>query len=126
MLSFVEGAAGQDTLFGWELMLAAGTCAFTDAAHLIYYSERSDSITNAVSAGYFEKKLVMEEAQVRSLRENGIYDLYVEHHLENFIRGWYFKKMEQVVAEDRQRSEALLRQIVGLYGADYDSLVARA
>ncbi|GEK79691.1 glycosyltransferase [Agrococcus baldri] len=125
-LTFVEGAAGQDTLFGWELLLAAGTCAFTDAAHLVYYAERSDSITNAVSARYFEKKLVMEEAQVRALRAHGIYDSYVKYHLENFIRGWYLKKMEQVKDEDREVSEALLRQIVGLYGADYDSLLARA
>src|SRR5699024_6720991 len=39
-LRFVERAAGQDTLFGWELLLKAGVGAFTTAAHLIYYAER--------------------------------------------------------------------------------------
>ena len=44
-LRFVEGAAGQDTLFGWELLAHAGCGAFTADAFLLYYAERAGSIS---------------------------------------------------------------------------------
>ena len=125
-LSFIEGAAGQDTLFGWELLLAGSPCAFTDAAHLIYYAERSDSVTNAVGVRYFEKNLVMERAQVDALRRYELFEEYVEHHLKNFVEGWYMKKFELVAPQHRDRSMALIRDIVALYETNLDAVLAGA
>lgn len=117
-LRFVERAAGQDTLFGWELMLFAGHGAFTAAAHLIYYAERDGSVTNSVDSRYFEKKLIMEKAQVEALRNHGLLDSYRENHFENFLRNWYLPKLENVPAEERSRATEILRQIAELYGVE--------
>ena len=125
-LAFVEGAAGQDTLFGWELLLASEVAAFTDAAHLIYYAERTDSVTNSVGPKYFEKKLVMERAQVQALREHGIFDSYVANHLENFVRGWYLEKLNHVEEHNYEAALESIRSIVSLYDVDLDDITELA
>lgn len=119
-LSFVEGAAGQDTLFGWELLLKSKSGAFTSSVHLLYYAERSDSVTNTVDVEYFEKKVLMEEAQVKALKRHGLYDLYVEHHFADFMRGWYMKKLSQVSPDARRKAEAMIDKIATAYGARLD------
>lgn len=117
-LRFVERAAGQDTLFGWELMLAAQRGAFTAAAHLIYYAERDGSVTNTVDADYFRKKLIMEKAQVEVLTKYGLLESYRDHHFQNFFTNWYLLKLESMPVEGQDEARGLLRQIAELYGAD--------
>ncbi len=114
-LRFVEGAAGQDTLFGWELAAASGAGAFSGDAFLVYYAERDDSITNALGVEYFRKKLVMETAQVGSLRRLGFLEKYREHHLESFIDGWYGVKLKHVDVAERDACERIVSQIRRLY-----------
>lgn len=116
-LRFVERAAGQDTLFGWELMLTAEHGAFTSEAHLIYYAERDGSVTNTVDTSYFRKKLIMEAAQVAALKRHGLLEAYRDHHFENFLRNWYLPKLESMPAEGREEARGILHQIVKLYGA---------
>ncbi|MGJ6980118.1 glycosyltransferase [Aestuariimicrobium soli] len=122
-LEFVEGAAGQDTLYGWELLAGAGVGAFTHDAHLLYYAERADSVTNVVDRRYFEKKLVMETAQVAALERMGLLERYVDHHLAAFVKDWYLAKLKQVSSTDRDACARIVRDIVRLYGVDPDSLV---
>lgn len=117
-LRFVERAAGQDTLFGWELLLAAGRGAFTADAHLIYYAERDGSVTNSVDTRYFEKKLIMEQAQVEALRRHELLDVYREHHFRNFLTNWYLPKLEHVDEANRGASTEILREIVRLYDVE--------
>ena len=117
-LRFVENAAGQDTLFGWELLLASGHGAFTAAAHLIYYAEREGSVTNSVDVNYFRKKLIMETAQVEVLRDHQLLDTYREKHFKNFLDNWYLPKLGGVPLEARQEAREILQQIVDLYGVD--------
>lgn len=117
-LRFVERAAGQDTLFGWELMLTAEHGAFTAAAHLIYYAERDGSVTNTVDTSYFRKKLIMETAQVEALTKHGLFEVYRDNHFENFFRNWYAPKLEGMAEEGREEAQGILRQIAELYGAN--------
>lgn len=114
-LRYVERAAGQDTLFGWELLARATSVLFTDRAHLIYYAERDGSVTNSVDVKYFEKCLIMESAQVTTLRELGLLDLYRQHHLDNFISNWYLKRLELVADADHGNARDILANIVELY-----------
>lgn len=112
---FVEGAVGQDTLFGWEVCLEAERVAFTDSAHLLYYAERNDSVTNDISLGYFERALVLEREQVKILQKHQILQEYVDHHLEQFLTGWYYPRIERLPESDRQAGRALVAEIENIY-----------
>jgi glycosyltransferase involved in cell wall biosynthesis len=115
-LRFVEGAAGQDTLYGWELLAHAKRGAFTSDAFLLYYAERAGSITNLISADYFRKKLVLEKEQRRRLEALGLLDQYLENHFEVFFQNWYEEKLRDVRPEEREHATDILRSIVELYG----------
>lgn len=122
-IEFVEKAAGQDTLFGWELLARSRAAVFTDSAHLIYYAERSDSVTNSVDLKYFQKSLVMETAQASRLRQMGLFDLYVKHHLRNFMVNWYMVKLEKVAESDKPAAREMIAEIANLYGFSCDDFV---
>lgn len=115
-ISFVEGAAGQDTLYGWELLHYAKSPIFTNTAYIIYYAERTSSITNSVDTAYFDKSLVLERAQVQSLKKMGLFEEYVESRFDAFIRGWYLEKLRRVPEEHRESAAQTLRKIIDLYG----------
>ena len=116
---FVEKAAGQDTLFGWELLCQAKNGAFTNAAYLTYFAERTDSVTNAIDSSYFEKKLILEKAQTAMLERNGLMATHLEHHYENFMRDWYLVKLEMVENKaERVRCRKILEEIAMLYGQE--------
>ncbi|MFP3396171.1 glycosyltransferase [Brevibacterium sp. SIMBA_078] len=119
-LRFVEKAAGQDSLFGWLLLLKAGDGAFTNDVHLIYYAERPDSVTNTVDLSYFEKKLIMEEAQTETLKRHQLIDQYVSHHFYNFLENWYVPKLNLVTESDRNDAIEIVNKIAGLYGLNID------
>lgn len=117
-LRYVERAAGQDTLFGWELLAGARNAVFVDNAHLIYYAERDDSVTNSVDRRYFEKSLIMERAQVAALSRLGLLGYYKEHHLENFMKNWYLKRLDLVCDDEALEARSLVSQIADLYEFD--------
>jgi len=115
-LRFVEKSAGQDTLFGWELLLKAKKGAFTSEAFLIYYADRSGSVTNVINSTYFEKKLILEREQVKILKEYGILDAYLKHHFDRFLNDWYLPKLELVPSSEYAKSYKILSEICHLYG----------
>lgn len=117
-LRFVEGAAGQDTLFGWQLLSACASVAFTGDVYILYYHERERSVTNDIDAQYFRKKLTLEREQVRWLRDQGLLGSFVDKHLDSFVRKWYLPKVAQVTLEERAIAADILREIVRLYGVD--------
>lgn len=121
-LRFIENAAGQDTLFGWQLLYEAQASMFVDTAHLIYYAEREGSVTNDVSVKFFEKSLVLEEAQVAYLNKNGLMEAYKLHHLEKFVRGWYLDKLGKVSSNYAEEAKEKLEEILELYGVSSSKL----
>lgn len=123
-IRFIEGAAGQDTLYGWEVVHYAKNPTFVSNAYIIYYAERDGSVTNNFGLGYFEKCLVLEEAQVESLGKMGQLEKFREGHFENFMRNWYLKRLEQV-GSDRDAVEDVLRNIIVLYGRNPDNYLVK-
>jgi len=119
-LRFVEGAAGQDTLFGWELLAKADKGVFTDAAFLLYYYERASSVTNTLDVRYFQKKLILERAQTAKLAALGLLVCYRESHFDKFFQDWYMKHLRKVKKEDRSAVIEILKTIVSLYGVNHD------
>jgi glycosyltransferase involved in cell wall biosynthesis len=123
-LRFIEGAAGQDTLFGWELLCHSRAGVFTDAAHLIYYAQRSGSIVNLVDESYFQKKLILERAQVEFLKREGLFRVYKEVVHKRFRDGWYLPKMSKIGDPGmKARCELILREIDNLYNDDVSILL---
>lgn len=115
-IDFVERAAGQDTLYGWELIGKSQKAVFTDRTYLIYYAERSDSVTNEVSSRYFEKHLILEKEQAKRLQTMGWLETFKDTHLKNFVRDWYLPRLEAVPSDERAHAEKLLDEIVQAYG----------
>lgn len=115
-IRFVERSAGQDTLFGWELIANAKCGAFNGNAYIIYYADRSDSITNEINKSYFYKKLILEEKQVQFLKDNGTFQTFVSHRFDSFMKDWYLIKLRYVIPEDYDTSVSLLSDICRLYG----------
>lgn len=115
-LRFVEGAAGQDTLFGWELLCYARSGIFTDAANIIYYAQRDGSMVNDIDRRYFSKKLLLEKAQVDFLRREKLTEVYVDKVFQRYIDGWYAPKLACVSdTNEREACQVILDKIVSLY-----------
>lgn len=118
-LRFIENSAGQDTLFGWELLCHATSAAFTDAVYLIYYAQRTNSIINTIDACYFEKKKILEEAQSSMLTRHGLMGAYLDHHYDYFRRNWYLPKLAMIEDEkEHAYCKSVLSDIAKLYGQE--------
>jgi glycosyltransferase involved in cell wall biosynthesis len=115
-IRFVERSAGQDTLFGWELIANAKCGIFCGDAYIVYYADRSDSITNEVNVKYFEKKLILEKGQKLFLESNGLLDLYVKNHFDQFMENWYLNKLKFVAEDGIDACMDILEKICILYG----------
>lgn len=122
-IRFVEGSAGQDTLFGWELIANAKSGGFNGEAYITYYSDRSDSITNQVNIKYFEKKLILEKEQIKFLKENNILDIYMTSHFNNFMRDWYLVKLKDTIEEDYDEALVILSEICKLYNKSINDYI---
>jgi len=121
-ITFVERAAGQDTLYGWEILAKSRKSAFVDSAYILYFAEREGSVTNLLDSKYFWKCLELEKVQVPFLKSMGIFDAYKNGQFDFFMRNWYMKKFSQVSAGEKSEAHRALNQIAELYGvalADY-------
>jgi glycosyltransferase involved in cell wall biosynthesis len=122
-VDFVLGAIGQDTLYAYELLSHAGRIAFTNAAHIVYYAEREDSVTNTLNRRFFERSLALEQAQVERLRRTDLLDDYKRTKFAEFFVGWYVAKLRLAAPEAQEQARAALAQIARLYGADARTLI---
>lgn len=117
-LRFVERAVGQDTLFGWELILNAKAGVFVKDAFLLYYAERGDSVTNVVGAKYFARVLINEKAKYEVLVNHGLLENYSSSHLPQFVVSWYLPRLQRVPKDQYFDARADLEEIVALYGRE--------
>ena len=115
-LRFIEKSAGQDTLFGWALIAKSNVGAFTSTSYIIYYADRSDSITNEVNISYFKKKRILEKEQKKFLLRNNLLEKYIDCHFDNFMKNWYLKKLERVNDSQFEDCRLILEDICNLYG----------
>lgn len=114
-IRFEKAAVGQDTLFGWEILLKAERFAFTDEVAIAYYSNRRGSVTNTVSLEFFERSLLREKAQVALLKEFALLDFYRARHLRRFVAEWYLPKLAEVDPGEAVSAAEILSEIVELY-----------
>lgn len=122
-IRFVERSAGQDTLFGWELIAKAKCGGFSSDPYILYYADRSNSITNEIDEKYFEKKIILEKEQKRFLEDNGLLDIFMEHHFDGFMRNWYLRKLNLVPENKIDSCKKILRSICYLYGRELNNYI---
>ena len=78
--------------------------------------QTTGSITNAISANYFQKKLVLVKEQRVRLESLGLLEAYVQNHIETFFQSWYRPRLEMVSLDERAEAEATLSRIMDMYG----------
>lgn len=115
-IRFVEGAVGQDSLFGWQVFAASRNPRFVDSVFITYYAERVDSVTNVLNANYFRRALIREREQVKWLQEVSGFESFKNKHFPKFFENWYLDKFQRVTPQDRWSARVTLERIARLYG----------
>lgn len=110
------GAAGQDTLFFQEIMLNIKKAYYMNIDIHIYYASRKGSVINSINHKFFEKFYILEKYQVQKFKEYGVLKEYIEKKLDNFIKNWYYAKLELVTDEkEKKMSINIINNIIDLY-----------
>ncbi|PFN07107.1 glycosyltransferase [Bacillus cereus] len=114
-LKMVEGATGQDTLFFQELLLNAKKVKAINLGIHVYYAAVSGSAVNSISKKFFEKYLILEKERIKTFKEHGLFDAYLEKRFEYFFKNWYLEKLKKVSEEEALDSVKILTEIFDLY-----------
>ena len=114
-IRFVERSAGQDTLFGWELIAKAKFGGFSGEPYIIYYAGREGSVTNQIDVNYFQKKLILEKRQVSFLTDNNLLEVFKKNHFDKFMKDWYLVKLKNVSSNEYQMALDILEEICNMY-----------
>lgn len=116
-LEQVPGAAGQDTLFCWQLLSAAKRVEVLDLPIHVYYAQTSGSVTNTVKPAFFEKIKLLQQPKIDWLEESGLLREYMDKRHDVYINGWLFKKLTK--AEDTETCTRLLESILLMWQPYY-------
>ncbi|WP_022872257.1 glycosyltransferase family 2 protein [Nesterenkonia alba] len=110
----VPGAAGQDSLFFLQAFAAAESFAAVGSTVYAYHAEVSGSMVNTVTAEYFRKCLVREQAQAAWLAEEGLLERYVSAGFERAF-SWYLGQLRRTPKDQRAEASRRLHEIAALY-----------
>lgn len=114
-IRMVEGAAGQDTMFFQELMLASRQALVIEENIHMYYAAVSGSVTNTVSKKFFDKYYILELERIPFLKKHNLLQAYLDNRFNFYIRGWYLVRLERVKPEERQEAVTRFLDIYSLY-----------
>lgn len=118
-IRMVEGAAGQDTMFFQELMLASRKALVIEENIHMYYAAVSGSVTNTVSKKFFDKYYILELERIPFLKKHHLLQSYLDNRFNFYIRGWYLVRLERVAPEERAEAVTRFLDIYSLYD-DYE------
>ncbi len=118
-IRMVEGAAGQDTMFFQELMLASRKALVIEENIHMYYAAVSGSVTNTVSKKFFDKYYILELERIPFLKKHHLLQSYLDNRFNFYIRGWYLVRLERVASEERAEAVTRFLDIYSLYD-DYE------
>ncbi|MCI8441096.1 MAG: methyltransferase domain-containing protein [Provencibacterium sp.] len=115
----VEGAAGEDTLFSWELFLNAAAIKAVDYAAHIYYAAVSGSTINTVGRRFFERYSLIEKPRIEMLKHYGLMEAHMQLRYNYYYRNWLLKKLAQVPDDCRDDCIRMVLEMHELYENDY-------
>ncbi len=111
-IEYIEGAIGQDTTFGYDVLLSAEKVAFTNDAFIEYFADRYASVTNKIGVNFFERSLKLEKEQKKRLIKYGVWQHYLNKRSRLFIEGWYLPKLAAVEGKDRALALKIMEDIL--------------
>ena len=114
------GAAGEDSLFCWELFLKAKTIKALNVPIHIYYAEVEGSTINNVGKKFFEKYYLIEKPRRKLLEENGFLDLYMKQRFNKYYVNWTLEHLSKVKSEDYKECALIAYDIFKVYEDVYD------
>lgn len=119
-LEEVPGAAGQDTLFGWEIIVHARSIRITRLTVHVYYAATSNSVTNSIGKHYFEKCRLIEEPRRKFLQEHDLLEFYAKHRYNYYFSGWLLKSLCRAKPEDEEACTQIVYEMHRIYSDCYD------
>ncbi len=119
-LEQVPGAAGQDTLFGWEVIAYARSVRITPLPVHIYYKMVSSSVTNSIGKRYFEKLSLIVGPRREFLQKFDLLQFYAEHRYNNYFAGWVLRRLCLAKLEDEEACAQIVYEMHKMYLDCYD------
>lgn len=116
-LRFIEGAVGQDTVFGWEILLKAQRIVLCSRPYIVYYAERNNSVTNLAGVDYFSRALIREKAQSILLKKYGLTRQFRKYQLGLIMSEVYIPKLESLQGDSLNFAKKALEEIYSFYDA---------
>ena len=114
-ISFVEGGIGEDTLFFYELMTAAGSVWAISDETFLGRADRRGSVTNDVGLGFFRRSYLCEKAQAEFLKREGLMASYRKLRYDQFMEDWYIEHLSRASLVDLPECAKIVADIEGLY-----------
>ncbi|MBR2743519.1 MAG: glycosyltransferase [Clostridia bacterium] len=113
----VPGAAGQDTLFCWQILMAAQRIKTIEVPIHIYYAQTSGSVTNTVSRRFFEKLMLLQQPKIDWLKSAGFLEEYMRVRNDVYVNGWIFKRLSS--ASEPVECTRIVWDILKMYAPYY-------
>lgn len=118
-LEQVSGAAGQDTLFSWQLLYSARRIRLLDLPIHIYYAQTAGSVTNVVRPKFFKKLLLLQKPKADWLVEARLMDAFMKNRYNYYTKNWILKKLSQATLEDALECAILVEQCLEVFEPYY-------
>ena len=109
------GAAGQDTLFCWELFFNAKTIKAINLPIHIYYAAVEGSTVNSIGKRFFEKYYLIEGPRRKALEKYGVLDLYMKQRYNYYFINWTLKKLSQAKKEEADECAEIVYKMHKIY-----------
>ena len=116
-LEQVPGAAGQDSLFSWQLFHAAKRIRVLDLPIHIYYAETAGSVTNTVSQNFFRKLLLLQQPKADWLLASGLMEDFMSRRYNYYTTHWIFFKLAR--AANAPACAELVEQMLDIFAPYY-------
>ncbi|ARJ51492.1 glycosyltransferase [Staphylococcus lutrae] len=108
-IRMVPGALGQDSLFFLQLMHYARVVKVVNHNIHVYYAANTNSMTNQITAEFFNKYERLEEEKINFLTKQGYIDTYMKYRFNYYIYHWYIARLKRSTLHSEETIQAFLR-----------------
>lgn len=122
-ITMVPGALGQDSLFFLTLIHHAESVKVVNHNVHVYYAAITNSMTNHITASFFEKYARIEIEKIRFLKRYGYLSTYMTYRFNYYMRHWYIERLKRSTIQDDATIRAFLKIIESYepYERPYDA-----
>ena len=96
------GAAGQDSLFNWEVYMNSNVVKAIDLTIHIYYAAVEGSTVNSIGQKYFNKCLLLEKPRREALQKYDLLDIYMKERYNYYFSNWILNKLSLAKKEEAE------------------------